>query len=63
MKFTAWQSKQMCQPAAPHEMKPRSMFCHRIRRVPAINGFEFPPDVQKKHRTNYGRYRSQSRFG
>src|SRR2546426_12746065 len=24
----------MCQPAAPHEMKRRSMLCHSVRRVP-----------------------------
>src|SRR5262249_7726793 len=27
-------SKQMCQPAAPHEMKPRSMLCQSVSRVP-----------------------------
>src|SRR5438876_1780302 len=27
-------SKQMCHPAAPMEMKPRSMLCHSVRRVP-----------------------------
>src|SRR6202171_3453979 len=26
-------SKQMCQPAAPHEMKRRSLLCHSVRRV------------------------------
>src|SRR5262245_12053032 len=36
-------SKQMCQPAAPHEMKPRSMLCHRVRRVP-------PPKASSSHR-------------
>jgi hypothetical protein len=27
-------SKQMCQPAAPQEMKRRSILCHSVRRVP-----------------------------
>ena len=27
-------SKEMCQPAAPHEMKRRSMLCHSVSRVP-----------------------------
>src|SRR5947199_289079 len=26
----------MCQPAAPHEMKRRSMLCHSVRRVPPV---------------------------
>ena len=38
-------SKQMCHPAAPIEMKRRSMLCHSVRRVPPPNGFEFPPDI------------------
>src|SRR5438132_5231446 len=38
-------SKQMCQPAAPHEMKRRSMLCHSVRRVPPPRGFEFPPHI------------------
>src|SRR5215467_8976480 len=36
-------SKQMCQPAAPHEMKRRSMLCHSVRRVP-------PPKASSVHR-------------
>src|SRR5882762_9415214 len=36
-------SKQMCQPAAPHEMKRRSMLCHSVRRVP-------PPEASSSHR-------------
>src|SRR6266849_4102572 len=36
-------SKQMCQPAAPHEMKRRSMLCHSVRRVP-------PPKASSSHR-------------
>src|SRR6202011_1218339 len=28
----------MCQPAAPHEMKRRSMLCHSVRRVPPPKG-------------------------
>src|SRR5580704_5851392 len=35
-------SKQMCQPAAPHEMKRRSMLCQSVRRVP-------PPSVSSSH--------------
>src|SRR6202011_438702 len=31
-------SKAMCQPAAPHEMKRRSMLCHSVRRVPPPKG-------------------------
>ena len=31
-------SRQMCQPAAPHEMKRRSMLCHSVRRVPSPAG-------------------------
>src|SRR5579863_6856794 len=31
-------SKEMCQPAAPHEMKRRSMLDHSVRRVPPPNG-------------------------
>src|SRR5437899_2787041 len=31
-------SKLMCQPAAPHEMKRRSMLCHSVRRVPPPKG-------------------------
>src|SRR5258706_5596481 len=27
-------SKQMCQPAAPHEMKPRSILCPSVKRMP-----------------------------
>ena len=38
-------SKQMCHPAAPIEMKRRSMLCHSVRRVPPAEGFEFPPDI------------------
>src|SRR5437762_3209274 len=33
----------MCQPAAPHEMKRRSILCHRVRRVP-------PPKPSSSHR-------------
>ena len=33
----------MCQPAAPHEMKRRSMLCHSVRRVP-------PPKASSSHR-------------
>src|SRR5580693_3547028 len=36
-------SKQMCQPAAPHEMKRRSILCHSVRRVP-------PPKASSSHR-------------
>src|SRR5216684_2173508 len=36
-------SKQMCHPAAPMEMKPRSMLCHSVRRVP-------PPKASSSHR-------------
>ncbi len=41
-------SKQMCQPAAPHAMKRRSMLCHSVRRVPPPKGssshrFSLPP--------------------
>src|SRR6266403_4698217 len=36
-------SKQMCHPAAPIEMKPRSMLCHSVRRVP-------PPKASSSHR-------------
>src|SRR5437867_5790966 len=36
-------SKQMCQPAAPIEMKRRSMLVHRVRRVP-------PPKASSFHR-------------
>src|SRR5436309_128325 len=36
-------SKQMCHPAAPIEMKRRSMSCHRVRRVP-------PPKASSSHR-------------
>src|SRR6266480_3280888 len=32
----------MCQPAAPHEMKRRSMLCHSVRRVP-------PPEASSSH--------------
>src|SRR5580704_9488443 len=28
----------MCHPAAPHEMKRRSMLCHSVRRVPPLKG-------------------------
>src|SRR5579875_3910433 len=31
-------SKQMCHPAAPHEMKRRSILCQSVRRVPLPNG-------------------------
>src|SRR6478609_6275516 len=31
-------SKQMCHPAAPMEMKRRSMLCHSVRRVPLPRG-------------------------
>src|ERR1700728_3095321 len=31
-------SKAMCQPAAPHEMKRRSMLCQSVRRVPLPRG-------------------------
>ncbi len=33
----------MCQPAAPHEMKRRSMLCQSVRRVP-------PPSGSSSHR-------------
>src|ERR1051325_7778204 len=36
-------SKQMCHPAAPIEMKPRSMLVHSVRRVP-------PPEASSSHR-------------
>jgi hypothetical protein len=36
-------SKQMCQPATPHEMNRRSMFCHSVRRLP-------PPRASSSHR-------------
>ena len=36
-------SKQMCHPAAPMEMKRRSMLCHSVRRVP-------PPTASSSHR-------------
>src|SRR5438552_3123608 len=35
----------MCQPAAPHEMKRRSMLCHSVRRVP-------PPEASSSHRVS-----------
>src|SRR4030095_9379912 len=35
----------MCQPAAPHEMKPRSMLCHSVKRVP-------PPRASSSHRVS-----------
>src|SRR5438309_7200363 len=35
----------MCQPAAPHEMKRRSMLCHSVRRVP-------PPKASSSHRVS-----------
>src|SRR5207245_9875510 len=38
-------SKQMCQPAAPHEMKRRSMLYHSVRRVP-------PPKASSSHRAS-----------
>src|SRR5437870_7468067 len=38
-------SKQMCHPAAPIEMKRRSMLCHSVRRVP-------PPKASSSHRVS-----------
>src|ERR1700730_6533552 len=35
----------MCQPAAPHEMKRRSMLCQSVRRVP-------PPEASSSHRVS-----------
>src|SRR2546422_771587 len=35
----------MCQPAAPHEMKRRSMLCHSVRRVP-------PPKASSSQRVS-----------
>src|SRR5713101_2896848 len=35
----------MCQPAAPHEMKRRSILCHSVRRVP-------PPKASSSHRVS-----------
>src|SRR5437764_717155 len=35
----------MCHPAAPHEMKRRSMLCHSVRRVP-------PPKASSSHRVS-----------
>src|SRR5579871_5108938 len=36
----------MCHPAAPHAMKPRSMLCHSVRRVP-------PPRASSSHRISW----------
>src|SRR5260370_840841 len=38
-------SKQVCHPAAPIEMKRRSMLCHSVRRVP-------PPKASSSHRVS-----------
>src|SRR5258705_3905898 len=49
-------SKQMCHPAAPMEMKPRSMLCHSVRRVP-------PPKASSSHRISLSPQLYSSTFG
>src|SRR3990172_6900397 len=51
-------SKQTCHPAAPIEMKRRSMLVHSVRRVP-------PPKASSSHRGEFhrGSNRSQARIG
>src|ERR1700722_1104576 len=39
-------SKEMCHPAAPHEMNRRSMLCHRVKRVPS-------PKASSSHRRSW----------
>src|SRR5262245_30472520 len=46
----------MCQPAAPIEMKPRSMLCHSVRRVPA-------PNASSSHRISLLPQLYSSNFG
>src|SRR5215467_2398871 len=49
-------SRQMCQPAAPIEMKRRSMFVHSVRRVP-------PPCASSSHRISKPPQLYSSTFG
>src|ERR1700731_1688606 len=49
-------SKQMCHPAAPIEMKRRSMLCHSVRRVPS-------PKVSSSHRISLPPQLYASRLG
>src|SRR6202795_4841414 len=49
-------SKQMCHPAAPIEMKRRSMLCHSVRRVP-------PPRASSSHRISSPPQPYSSTFG
>src|SRR6266545_5459536 len=46
----------MCHPAAPIEMKPRSMLCHSVRRVP-------PPKASSSHRISLPPQLYSSNFG